>query len=91
MSHSRKKTPGFCDSNSWAKNYANRCLRRHKGEVGNGGWFKKMYEQYDICDWTDLYFYHSPIEKWVADDLEFQKKVNPLLHKSSYRYRLYMK
>ena len=51
MSRSYKKTPLWCDSNPWAKNKANRRVRRYKGELSDGSKYKRLYPQWDICDY----------------------------------------
>lgn len=56
MARSRKKTPGWCDSNPWAKRLANRRVRRYKDPIPNGGGYQKLYESWSICDWRMLCF-----------------------------------
>lgn len=43
----------ICDRNPWAKNYANRCLRRQhwSREIPNGKSYRKFRNPWDICDW----------------------------------------
>lgn len=88
MSHSRKKFPGFVDRNPFAKNQANRRVRRFKGEVGDGGWYKKNYDQWDICDWSHILWTNRRIQNYDKDQRMWNK--GPFC-KSSYLYRLYMK
>lgn len=50
MSRSRKQ-PWYCDSNPWAKQDANKLIRRYKGTIPNGKSYHKLYCPYNICDW----------------------------------------
>lgn len=51
MSRSYKKTPICKDGSVWHKRQANRKVRRYSRGISNGMSYKKLYEQYDICDW----------------------------------------
>ena len=55
MSRSRKKQWGFSSRNSFAKKQANKVVRRYKDNIENGGFYKKLYESYDICDFRCIY------------------------------------
>lgn len=90
MSDSKKKHPGFVDRNPFAKNQANRRIRRYKGEVGNGGWYKRFYSQYDICDWSNLYWSKDKIQKYEKYWDPWIIK-HPWIRNNSGTYRLYMK
>jgi hypothetical protein len=54
----RKQLVGGKDRNPWAKNQANRRIRRKPVEydIQDGGSFHKEFEQYTICDYAFLYF-----------------------------------
>lgn len=54
MSRSYKKHVWLKDHNAGMKHFANRKVRRAK-DVPNGGGYRKMYDQYSICDWKYLY------------------------------------
>jgi hypothetical protein len=57
MARSFKKTPGWCDRNPWAKREANKRVRRYKGDLPKkGNVHRKLFQQWTICDWKDLYF-----------------------------------
>ena len=57
MARSRKKVPGWCDRQKWAKNQANRLVRRYKGDLPKkGNAHRKLFEQWTICDWKNLFF-----------------------------------
>lgn len=52
MSRSRKKNCIVKDSGKhkqFAKRQANKKIR--KSDCASGGAYKKLYDQYDICDW----------------------------------------
>ena len=59
---------GMPDRNPWAKNQANRMVRRFTGVIADGGSYKKLYEQYDICDFRFMYYtmhtLMSDAKKW---------------------------
>lgn len=56
MSRSFKKTPGWADSNPFAKRQANKKVRRYAGDLSDGKGYRKLYDPWDICDWKSLYF-----------------------------------
>lgn len=57
MARSRKKTPGWCNRQGWAKKQANKVVRQYKGELPRkGNTHRKLFEQYRICDWRNLFF-----------------------------------
>ena len=60
MSRSYKKHLWTKDHNSGAKRTANRKVR-HTKEIADGGSYRKIYEQYNICDWK---FLHDPNPRW---------------------------
>ena len=51
MSRSYKKSPVFKDCGHEEKKFANRKVRRYKNELSNGNAYRKLYPQWDICDW----------------------------------------
>jgi hypothetical protein len=51
MSRSYKKTPGWCDRNPHAKRQANKRVRRTRGPIPDGRWYRKLYCSWNICDW----------------------------------------
>ena len=51
MSRSRRKSPCFHIGCPKEKRIANRLVRRYKGELSNGNFYKKLYESYSIIDW----------------------------------------
>jgi predicted carbohydrate-binding protein with CBM5 and CBM33 domain len=55
MSRSYRKTPIYKDSMKGAKREANKAVRR-AAVVPDGGGYKRIYEQWDICDWKLKYF-----------------------------------
>lgn len=60
MSRSYKKHLWTKDHNSGAKRTANRKVR-HSKDIADGGSYRKIYEQYNICDWK---FLHDPSPRW---------------------------
>lgn len=52
MSRSYKK-PYITDGpNGWAKKLASRVVRRFKDEIANGKAYRKLYNPYNIRDWS---------------------------------------
>lgn len=77
MSRSTKR-PWICDRNPWAKNYANRILRRAKRthDLANGNAYRKFSCSWNICDykwlatepkprryWNEWWYWNAPAEK----------------------------
>ena len=54
MSRSYKKTPIIKDGKSGylGKKFANKTVRKIKGYISNGSFYKKYYSSYDIHDYT---------------------------------------
>jgi len=50
MSRSYKKNPVVKDNDRTSKRLANRAVRNRCG-LSNGGCYKKVFNQYNICDW----------------------------------------
>lgn len=68
MARSRKKVPGWCDRNPWAKRQANRKVRRYKGELPQkGNIHQKLYDPWNICDWKYLIFSKVELEEEYGD------------------------
>lgn len=67
MSRSRRKHPCYHIGCSKEKRDANRLVRRYKGELSNGSFYKKLYESYSIIDWIML------DEKQVKKNKEFRR------------------
>ena len=63
MSRSFKKTPGFCDRSPYNKNQANRRARKNWA-IANGGAYRKVFEQWNICDFKFLFFNKKEIDKY---------------------------
>ena len=67
MSRSRKKTPGWCDNQPWAKKQANRKVRKYRGDLPKkGNIHRKLFEQWTICDWRFLYFTERDLQDLEA-------------------------
>lgn len=71
MSRSYKKTPGFTDHRQSGtkkefKRFANKKVRRVDPEIllNDGAAYKKIYNQYDICDWKFLFFTEEELQRW---------------------------
>jgi len=58
MSRSFKRFPGFSDNDHGKKYQKRQAARRarYNEDVPNGGAYKKLYEQWDICDYNCRYF-----------------------------------
>jgi hypothetical protein len=50
MSRSYKKVPGHYDRSPYHKRQANVKVRRFKDDPQDGGWYKKLYESWNIHD-----------------------------------------
>jgi len=73
MSRSYKKTPGWADyskSKRYYKRQSSKKVRRYNKELSNGNEYRKLYNSYDICDWT--YLFYSKHE--VLDYIKFNLK-----------------
>lgn len=71
MSRSYKKTPRCGDTKTTGKKFANRRVRRRPlEEVYNRCSYKKLYEQWDICDYETVGYtfeaYWRSELKWAA-------------------------
>lgn len=63
MSRSFKKYPVCKDGETGypGKNYANRRVRRHEGDLSSGGAYKKLFCPYDIHDFCFSYTWERHI------------------------------
>ena len=76
MSRSFKKTPCFKDQNTFAKQQANVTVRRRPLEnVQSGGWYKKLSERWDICDWKTMFWHGHHRWRWGCRELTQQELV----------------
>jgi hypothetical protein len=84
MSRSRKKVPGWVDRNPWAKNYANRRLRRIEIKlnedneltnevVPNFRKFKKYSETWNIRDWRSCLHSNAAMEEYLNRCVEWRR------------------
>lgn len=72
MSRSFKHTPVIKIGCPKAKRSAKRRVRRYRGTIPNGSFYKKLYPQYDICD-------HWWLEPKAQKDVrEFKRLYNKL-------------
>lgn len=67
MSRSYKKTPMVKDKNKGAKKLANKKVRRYKGAIKNGGFYRKIFCSYDICD----YMFSRTLEEYIERESSF--------------------
>ena len=93
MSRSYKKTPGFTDYSRYrclSKKFANKAVRNYKGEIPDGGAYKKLFQSLDICDYKFLYYSKREVEMELEDWYSFiLKKV--MKEDKTQIYRYYMK
>lgn len=61
MSRSYKKIPCIKNPHKDEKKYANRIVRQYKGDLSNGKCYRKLFPQYDICDWKISYSFNGYI------------------------------
>ena len=70
MSRSRKKTAGWVDysrsGTKKEKRFSNKAVRNFKGDISDGGMFKKMYCSWNIHDWAFLYFSENEVEYYMV-------------------------
>lgn len=65
MSRSRKKVFGGKDRSPFYKNQANRRVRRFEDSIPNGGSYKKLYEQWNICDYKCIWFVKEDLNDYL--------------------------
>lgn len=64
MSRSYKHELVIKDHNKGAKNFANRRVRRFRGEIADGSSYRKITERWDICDWKMRYNPETRVRSW---------------------------
>ncbi len=68
MSRSVKKSPVFKDqqhlSTGWTKRQAGKAVRRFKGDVQNGKWYRKLYCPWNICDYRFYKTKQQAVHEW---------------------------
>ena len=72
MSRSRRKTPVFKDQDRGGKKFANKRVRSHfrQGkDLSNGSGYKRLYEQWDICDYKSYYWNNSYLRWYVSNSV----------------------
>jgi len=71
MSRSYKRFPGFADrEGGTAKRYIKRCANRKVRKtyvVGNGGSYKKHFEQWDIEDYNFRFYSKNDVKKDIEE------------------------
>lgn len=69
MSRSYKKTPIVKDGKSGkvGKKFANKSVRRYKGEIPNGKQYTKLYSSYDIHDYAFRCTFQEHKDKYEED------------------------
>lgn len=86
MSRSYKKFPRIKCENSckFGKRQANKTIRNLPidFEIPKGRWFKKLYESYDICDYSFTQFQEWEIKDWYRHQAELINGVKPWRSKS---------
>lgn len=58
------------EARKFFKNYANRKVRRFKGEMQNGKWYRKIFDSWSICDWKWMYD-PNPWVCWYGEDAPY--------------------
>lgn len=89
MSRSFKKTPIVKDGHSGkpGKRLANRKVRRFKGRIPNGRWYRKLYESWDIHDYVSWYPLSELRQRLESEEKAFLNGAIPYWEYRS-RYRL---
>lgn len=72
MSRSYKKHPycGDKTNKKFGKKYANRKVRRYKGDIANGKAYIKLYEQWNICDYGWVQSWEEFRYRWLSSFFE---------------------
>lgn len=75
MSRSYRKNPMVKDHNKGQKRIANQTLRRNNNKLESlkGGNYKKMYPQWDICDWCYVWPMQDAIDSWYEEEADHYK------------------
>ncbi|WP_308721688.1 hypothetical protein [Paenibacillus polysaccharolyticus] len=67
MSRSYKKTPVCKDQAArWTKRQASKAVRRHKGFMSSGKWYRKVYCSWNISDWRFYKPYCVEKQEWAT-------------------------
>lgn len=94
MSRSYKKYPCVKDRNPWAKRQANKKVRRCKGDLPDGKFYRKIYDPWSICDYSWSYtwkeYFESQVRsyfqwRWQFEDSERNK--NNWKYKNPHNYK----
>lgn len=70
MSRSYKKTPISKDHTNGMKKFANKKVRKYKGEIEDGNSYKKIFCSYDICDWS----FRETYSDYLKDKESYKKR-----------------
>uniref|UniRef100_A0A4Y8Q2S8 Uncharacterized protein n=1 Tax=Paenibacillus athensensis TaxID=1967502 RepID=A0A4Y8Q2S8_9BACL len=78
MSRSVKKSPVYTDHRTpgtrWSKRRASKAVRRFRGEVQDGKWYRKLYCSWNICDYRFFQTREQAVQEWeTAPDSWFRK------------------
>lgn len=81
MSRSYKKFPCAGNCSKWAKNQANRIVRRNKEDIPNGKHYTKIYPSWDIWEgscWIDYEYtrqqYESELKAYLHGGLRYDPR-----------------
>lgn len=91
MSRSTKKNPIYTDGRNGrkiSKRFANKTVRQYKGEIAKGKSYKKLYNSYDIHDFTNRYSWEEAILDYYNNEYGYLQTRFPSL--SAY-YRCWRK
>lgn len=93
MSRSYKKTPGWKDHNKDVKAIANRKARRfwHWEKTPSGGGYKRLTEQWNICDWNCRYYSESEVDRKIEENKKIYKNRGWENHRITPKYKYFMK
>ena len=67
MSRSYKKFPWCGDTKTVGKKLANKAVRNGKYknyDIPDGGWYKKVYNQYNVCDYGSFETWEECLERY---------------------------
>jgi hypothetical protein len=67
MSRSYKKHPGWYDRNPYNKRKASQYVRRFKGEMSDGMFYKRLFDSWDISDHKQSIFGKMDLS-WIDDN-----------------------
>ena len=85
MSRSYKKTPIVKDNigGKTGKRFANKKVRKFKGELLKGGEYKKISESWNINDFISYYTLEDAIADWFEEEKDYVPK------RKAWRHRRY--